>query len=202
MAYASDVAFTKAVKDVQTRKKSRDAYAAQEANGGWQTVITDDLKAFIADQTSVFLGTANAVGQPYIQHRGGPKGFLQVLDDRTIGFVDFVGNRQYITTGNLGENAKAYLFLMDYALRRRIKIWGTAKVVDGDTDLTARLMPADYRARAEQVILFSVAAWDVNCPQHIPQRLDAANVTAALAERDRKIAELEADLHALRSARA
>jgi uncharacterized protein len=119
---------------------------------------------------------------------------LQVLDASTIGFVDFTGNRQFITTGNLGENDKAYLFLMDYAQRRRVKIWGTARVVEGDAALTARLMPQDYHARAEQVILFSVMAWDVNCPQHIPQRLEASAMAAALSIRDAKIAALEAEL--------
>ena len=194
VGYSSDVGFTTAVKAVQSRKGSRDAYAAQEEKGGWKTAITDDLKEFVEAQTSVFLGTASADGQPYIQHRGGPAGFLQVLDASTIGFVDFTGNRQFITTGNLGENDKAYLFLMDYAQRRRVKIWGTARVVEGDAALTARLMPQDYHARAEQVILFSVMAWDVNCPQHIPQRLEASAMSAALSIRDAKIAALEAEL--------
>ena len=194
VGYSSDVGFTTAVKAVQSRKGSRDAYAAQEEKGGWKTAITDDLKEFVEAQTSVFLGTASADGQPYIQHRGGPAGFLQVLDASTIGFVDFIGNRQFITTGNLGENDKAYLFLMDYAQRRRVKIWGTARVVEGDAALTARLMPQDYHARAEQVILFSVMAWDVNCPQHIPQRLEASAMAAALSIRDAKITALEAEL--------
>ena len=194
VGYSSDVGFTTAVKAVQSRKGSRDAYAAQEEKGGWKTAITDDLKEFVEAQTSVFLGTASADGQPYIQHRGGPAGFLQVLDASTIGFVDFTGNRQFITTGNLGENDKAYLFLMDYAQRRRVKIWGTARVVEGDAALTARLMPQDYHARAEQVILFSVMAWDVNCPQHIPQRLEASAMAAALSIRDDKITALEAEL--------
>jgi len=152
----------------------------------------------IAAQSSVFLATASAEGQPYIQHRGGPAGFLHVLDGKTIAFADFAGNRQYITQGNLAENPKAFLFLIDYAHRRQIKIWGEARVVEGDGDLTAKLMPQGYRARAEQVILFTVAAWDANCPQHIPQRFEAADVAAALAEKDRLIAALEADLKVLR----
>ena len=154
---------------------------------------------FIEAQTSVFLATANADGQPYIQHRGGPAGFLRVLDDKTIGFADFAGNRQYITQGNLADNPKAYLFLIDYAQRRRIKIWGEARVVEGDAELMARLMPEGYKARPEQVILFTVAAWDANCPQHIPQRFEAADVAAALAERDRRIEELEAEVERLRA---
>jgi predicted pyridoxine 5'-phosphate oxidase superfamily flavin-nucleotide-binding protein len=194
MSFSSDIAFTPTVKAIQTRKGSRRAYAEQEQAGGWRTDITPDLKSFIEAQTSVFLATATVDGQPYIQHRGGPEGFLKVIDAQTIGFVDFAGNRQFITSGNLAENPKAYLFLIDYAHRRRIKIWGTARSVEGDDALVADLMPRDYRARAEQVILFTVAAWDANCPQHIPQRFEAADVAKALATRDERIAVLEAEV--------
>jgi uncharacterized protein len=196
--YPSDVGFSPTVKAIQSRKGSRRGYAHMEEAGSWETRMTDDLKAFIEAQTSVFLATANAQGQPYIQHRGGPAGFLRVIDERTIGFVDFAGNRQYITAGNLADNPRAYLFLIDYADRRRIKIWGTARVVEGDAELTRKLMPQGYKARPEQVILFTVAAWDANCPQHIPQRFDAADVAAALAERDQRIATLEAELGPMR----
>lgn len=196
--YASDVAFTEVVKSIQARKGSRVAYARMEQGGSWAQSITPDLKAEIEAQTSVFLATANGQGQPYIQHRGGPAGFLKVLDEHTIGFADFAGNRQYITQGNLGENPRAHLFLIDYARRRRIKVWGTARVVEGDDALTRQLMPADYRARPEQVLLFTVTAWDVNCPQHIPQRFEAADVQAAMEVRDRRIAQLEAEVAALR----
>ena len=198
LEYSSDIAFTPTIKTIQARKGSRQTYARMEEGGAWRTTITPDLKEFIAAQTSVFLGTASADGQPYIQHRGGPAGFLHVLDDKTIGFADFRGNRQFITQGNLLENPKAFLFLIDYAHRRRIKIWGEARVVEDDADLTAKLMPADYRAKPEQAILFTVAAWDVNCPQHIPQRFEAADVAAALRERDEKIAALEAEVARLR----
>src|SRR5215471_10999779 len=197
-AYASDVAFTPSIKQVQTRKGSREAYRRMEERGSWETRITPELAAFIAAQTSVFFATANAEGQPYIQHRGGPPGFLRVLDDKTIGFVDFAGNRQYITQGNLADNPKAYLFLIDYAHRQRIKIWGTARVVEGDVELMKKLMPEGYRARPEQVIFFTVSAWSANCPQHIPQRFDAADVAAALADRDQRIAALEAEIRSLR----
>jgi uncharacterized protein len=197
-AYSSDVAFTPSVKALQTRKGSRGAYARAEERGAWQTRITPDLAGFIEAQTSIFLATANAEGQPYIQHRGGPAGFLRVLDGKTIGFVDFAGNRQYITQGNLADNPKAHLFLVDYAHRRRVKIWGEARVVEGDAALTAQLMPKSYKARPEQVILFTVSAWDANCPQHIPQRFEAADVAAALDERDRRIETLEAELERLR----
>ncbi|MCW2273730.1 pyridoxamine 5'-phosphate oxidase [Rhodoblastus acidophilus] len=195
-----DIAFTPSVKAVQERKGSRRAYAHVEAEGGWPTRITPDLAEFIAAQTSVFLATANSVGQPYIQHRGGPPGFLRVLDETTLGFVDFVGNRQFITLGNLVENDQAHLFLIDYTTRRRIKIWGRARVIENDDALMAALMPRDYRARPSQAILFTVSAWDANCPQHIPQKIDAADVAAALAERDARIAALEAELSVLRGA--
>jgi predicted pyridoxine 5'-phosphate oxidase superfamily flavin-nucleotide-binding protein len=199
LTYSSDVAFTPSVKAVQTRKGSRHAYARVEERGGWQTAITPDLADFIVAQTSIFLATVSADGQPYIQHRGGPPGFLQVLDDKTIGFVDFAGNRQYITQGNLADNPKAYLFLIDYAHRKRVKIWGEARVVEGDAALVARLMPEAYKARPEQVILFTVSAWDTNCAQHIPQRFEAAYVAAALAERERRIEMLEAEIKRLRA---
>ena len=190
----SDVAFTPAVKAIQQRKGSRSAYARMEDGEGWSTTVTPDLARFIAEQTSVFLATASAAGQPYIQHRGGPPGFLRVLDEHTIAFADFRGNRQFITQGNLAENPKAHLFLIDYAHRRRIKIWGEARVVDDDAALLANLMPRDYKSRGEQVIVFRVQAWDANCPQHIPQRFDAADVARELEKRDRRIAELEAEI--------
>jgi predicted pyridoxine 5'-phosphate oxidase superfamily flavin-nucleotide-binding protein len=199
MTYSSDVAFTPAVKAVQERKGSRHSYARMEESGSWQTRITPDLRAFVESQTSVFLATANPRGQPYIQHRGGPPEFLSVVNDKTLGFVDFVGNRQYITLGNLAENPQAHLFLIDYANRKRVKIWGAAQVVEDDPELTVRLMPKGYKARPSQVILFKVGAWDANCPQHIPQRFEAADVAAALAERDKRIEELEAQLARLRS---
>jgi predicted pyridoxine 5'-phosphate oxidase superfamily flavin-nucleotide-binding protein len=173
-AVTSDIAFTPSVKAVQSRLGSRAAYARMEQAGSWEAVVTPDLKEFIEAQTSVFLASANLDGQPYIQHRGGPPGFLQVLDARTIGFADFAGNRQYITVGNLAENSRVHLFLIDYAQRRRVKIWGEARVVENDPGLVARLKPVGYRARVERIILISVSAWDENCPQHIPQRIEVA----------------------------
>jgi uncharacterized protein len=195
----SDVAFTPSVKRVQERKGSREAYRRREEKGGWRHTVTPDLAAFLAERDSFYLATASAEGQPYIQHRGGPAGFLRVLDDQTIGFADFAGNRQYITQGNLADNPKAHLFLIDYAHRKRVKIWGEARVVEGDSELTARLMPDGYKARPEQVILFTVSAWSANCPQHIPQRFEAADVAAALAERDRRIEALQAEIKRLRN---
>ncbi len=198
---ASDVAFTPCVKAIQSRKGSRSAYARMESQGGWATAISEALAEFIAGQTSAFLATANTQGQPYIQHRGGPPGFLQVLDEHTIGFADFNGNRQFISWGNLAENPKAHLFLIDYTTRQRIKLWGSARVVEDDEELIKRLMPANYRAKSEQALLFTVNAWDANCPQHIPQRLEASDVAQALQGRDQKIAELEAEIRRLKALR-
>lgn len=191
-----DIAFTPAVKAAQERKGSRAIYAGMEMG----ETIDPNLAAFIAGVRSFYLATASKDGQPYIQHRGGPPGFLHVAGERQLAFADFKGNRQFITTGNLSENPKAYIFLMDYAHRQRIKIWGTARVVEGDAELEARLIPEGYRARPEQVILFEVAAWDSNCPQHIPQMFHADDVRQAIEDRDARIAELEHELAALRGA--
>ncbi len=191
---SSDVAFTPAVKALQQRKGSRGGYRRMEEKGGWETTVTPKLAAFLAERDSFFLATASADGQPYIQHRGGAAGFLRVIDEHTLGFADFRGNRQYVSLGNLSENPKAYLFLIDYARRQRIKIWGTARVVEDDPALIERLRPEGYAGTPEQAILFQIAAWDANCPQHIPQLIAAKDVAAALAERDRRILVLEAEL--------
>jgi uncharacterized protein len=188
--YPSDVAFTAAVKAIQDRKGSRENYARMEEGEGWSTTITPALAAFIAEQNSIYLGTASSGGQPYIQHRGGPPGFLRVVDEATLAFVDFKGNRQYITQGNLSENPRAFIFLMDYTRRRRIKLWGTAWFVEGDAELVQSLMPDGYRAHPEQVFMFRLSAWDANCPQHIPKRVDLAEMEAVIAAKDRTILEL------------
>jgi predicted pyridoxine 5'-phosphate oxidase superfamily flavin-nucleotide-binding protein len=198
-AVSSDIAFTPTVKAIQQRKGSRTGYARMEAGGSWQTQVTPALQSFVEAQTSFFLGTANADGQPYIQHRGGPRGFLRVIDSKTLGFADFSGNRQYISQGNLADNPKAYLFLIDYAQQRRIKIWGEARVVEGDADLTAQLMPDGYSARPEQIMLFTITAWDANCPQHIPQRFEAADVEASIADRDERIRLLQLEVEKLKA---
>ena len=196
---SSDIAFTAAVKAVQERRGSRRAYRRLEEKGGWRTTVTPELAQFITQRDSVYFATANAAGQPYIQHRGGPKGFIRVLDEKTLGFTDYGGNRQYITTGNLAENDRAFLFLPDYAHRRRIKIWGRARVVDDDPALIERLMPRDYPATPEQAILFTIEAWDINCPQHIPQKFDADEVEAIAAPLYGRIAALEAEVAHLRT---
>jgi len=197
---SSDIAFTSSVKAIQTARGSRAVYAKIEARGGFRTDVDEDLAAFLRSVDTAYLATANAAGQPYAQHRGGPKGFMRVLGPRTIGWADYSGNRQYVSTGNLAENNKAFLFLMDYAQRRRIKLWGRARVSD-EAAVVAGLMPEDYRARGEQALIFEIDAWDANCPQHIPQKVDAADVADALAQRDSRIAGLEAELSALRANR-
>ncbi|WP_020997487.1 pyridoxamine 5'-phosphate oxidase family protein [Sphingomonas sp. ERG5] len=198
--FTSDIAFTETVKQLQTRNGSREAYARMEAGSGWSDRITPQLADFIARQNSFYLATVNADGQPYIQHRGGPRGFLKPIDDRTLGMADFRGNRQFISQGNLLESSKAFIFLMDYANRRRIKIWGEAWMIEGDEALLQTVMPEGYAAAPERVLLFKVSAWDPNCPQHIPRKIDADEVDAVLAERDREIAELKAQIELLRQA--
>jgi len=190
---SSDIAFTPTVKAIQAARGSRKVYAGVEDRGGFRTAIDARLAGFLAEVDTAYLATANAEGQPYAQHRGGPRGFIRAVDDRTIGFVDFAGNRQYISTGNLEDNPKAFLFLMDYAQRRRIKLWGRARVVAADGEWVSRLMPEGYRAQVEQVILFTIEAWDSNCPQHIPQKFNAADVTRAIGRLEARIAELEAE---------
>ncbi len=199
MTYTSDIAFTESVKTIQSRKGSRESYARMEQNGSWQTEITPDLADYVARQRSFFLGTANTNGQPYIQHRGGPPGFLRVIDNKTLAFADYKGNRQYISQGNLTENPKAFIFLIDYVNRIRIKLWGNAKVVEDQPELLAELIPSrdEYRAQAQQVLVFTVVAWDRNCPQHIPPRIELEDVDRLLQERDQRIKELEEQLRLL-----
>ena len=196
---SSDIAFTASVKAVQERRGSRAGYARVEARRGFETRITDELAGFVAERDSAYLATASATGRPYVQHRGGPKGFIRVLDEHTLGWADFRGNRQYITMGNLAENDQAFLFLMDYARRVRVKIWGRARVVEDDPALVERLLPEGYGATPEQAVLFTVEAWDVNCPQHIPRKLDLADVEEALARLRERVAALEEKNARLRS---
>jgi predicted pyridoxine 5'-phosphate oxidase superfamily flavin-nucleotide-binding protein len=198
--YPSDIAFTPAVKAIQKQKGSRDAYARVEQGRGWQTTITPELKAFLAGLDMFYLGTANAQGQPYIQYRGGSPGFLKVIGDRTLGFADFGGNRQYITLGNLAENPKAFIFLIDYVNSRRIKLWGTARVIDDDPDLLEQLRDSDYPGRVERAIVFSIEAWDINCPQHIHKRFPQREVAPVVAQLQQRVQELEAQLVTLQQA--
>jgi predicted pyridoxine 5'-phosphate oxidase superfamily flavin-nucleotide-binding protein len=194
-----DVAFSPAVKAMQEARGSRSGYAQMEQKRGWADTISDELAGFIAERDSFYLGTASADAQPYIQHRGGQPGFLKVLDNRTLAFADFSGNRQYISAGNLSENSAAYIFLMDYTNRRRIKIWGKAKVVRDDPDLLASLTDENYKAKVDQAIVFTVDAWDVNCPQHIPRKFSENEMAAEVEPLKARIAELEAEVAVLRA---
>jgi predicted pyridoxine 5'-phosphate oxidase superfamily flavin-nucleotide-binding protein len=189
----SDIAFTSAVKAAQEQRGSRQVYARMEQRGGWQSEVTADLAEFIAGRDSFYLATASADGQPYIQHRGGPKGFMKVLDEHTLAFADFVGNAQYISTGNLSENDKVSIFLMDYPNRRRIKVWGTAKVIEGDEELLSQLIDSSYRGKPVRAFVFHVEAWDVNCPQHITPRWTENEIAPVVDELRKRIDELEAE---------
>lgn len=195
----SDVAFTPAVKKVQLERGSRAAYARMELGAGWKTTVTPKLEAFLSGLDMFYLGTASAQGQPYIQYRGGPAGFLKVVDERTLGFADFGGNRQYITLGNLSENPRAFLFLMDYVHCRRVKLWGTAKVVEEDAALLDRLRDPDYPGQVERAIVFTLEAWDINCHQHIHQRFPQREIQHVIEGLQARIAELEAALDAERT---
>lgn len=194
-SYPSDVAFTSAVKAIQSEKGSRQSYSKVEQHG-WNTTVTPNLKSFLSELDMFYLGTANREGQPYIQYRGGSPGFLKVIDEKTLGFADFTGNRQYITLGNLSENSKAFIFLMDYANSRRIKLWGTARVLEDSAELLERLRDPEYPGKAERAILFSIEAWDINCPQHIHKRFPQAAIAPVIERLQDKIRELETKLQA------
>ncbi len=168
--YVSDIAFTDKVKEIQKQKGSRDTYAHMEQRGSWDDTVTDYLAGFLAERDSFYMATVNSDGYPYIQHRGGPKGFLKIIDKHTLGFADFKGNRQYISYGNLEENNKVSLFFMDYPNRTRIKLWGTAEVNEDDEALINKLSVSDYKGDVERAFIIHVEAWDRNCPQHINPR--------------------------------
>jgi predicted pyridoxine 5'-phosphate oxidase superfamily flavin-nucleotide-binding protein len=189
-----DIVFSPTVRAMQQSRGS----AALYADAAMRATVDERLEAFLAEQRSFYLATVSADGQPYIQHRGGPPGFLRIVDDRTLGWADFSGNRQYISIGNAADNPRAAIFLMDYARRRRIKLWGSLRIVEDDPVLAASLSMAGCKARVERAILFHISAWDVNCPQHIPQMLPADDVIAAINDRDARIASLEAELSQLR----
>jgi len=195
-----DIVLTPAARREQEKRGSAKAYA-RKVEAGYPDCVTPDLAGFLAELDTAFLGTASAEGAPYIQHRGGPKGFIKVLDDRTLGFADFAGNKQYITISNLGGNDRAYLFLLDFANRQRIKIWGRARVVENDPALMERLIDAGYRARPERAIVFTIEAWDVNCSQHITERYTQGEIAIAVAGLRERIAELEGENAQLRTER-
>ncbi len=187
----SDIAFTPSVKAIQERMGARKQYARMEEGDGWSDTITQELADFLSEVDSIYLATANVHGRPYIQHRGGPKGFLKVLDDQTLAFADFAGNRQYISLGNLAENNQAFLFLMDYATQTRIKVWGTAEVIEDDHDLLQQLTDPQYKGKPERVIRFHVEAWDANCRQHIPLKYSQEDVESIVQPLRDRLAELE-----------
>lgn len=196
--FPSDIAFTPTVKAIQEERGSRKSYSRMERSVGWQTSITDDLAEFVSSLDMFYLGTANSEGQPYIQYRGGSPGFLKVLDEQTLGFADFGGNRQYITLGNLSDNNKAFIFLMDYANSQRIKLWGTARVVENDPSLLDRLRDPKYPGKVERAILFTVDAWDVNCQQHIHPRFSQRQIAPVIEKLQARIADLESEVKLLR----
>ena len=199
MGNNSDIVFTSAARRAQAERGSAGTYE-QRAAAGFPDTVTAELAAFIAERDTAFLATVSATSAPYIQHRGGPKGFIKVLDEKTLGFADYAGNRQYITISNLAGNDRAYLFLLDFAERRRIKVWGRARAVEDDPALLARLADPGYRARPERAILFTVEAWDVNCSQHITARFSESEIAEATVVMRERIAALEADNAQLRAA--
>ena len=168
-----EVMFSATARAEQARRGSREGYARAATKGRFRRELADEVIAFIAARDSAYLATASVKGQPYVQHRGGPAGFLRVPDRRTVAFADYTGNRQYISAGNLAENERAFLFLMDYAEGRRLKLWGRARVVRDEPELLARVADPGYGATIEQAIVFRVLAWDWNCSQHIPRLVPA-----------------------------
>jgi predicted pyridoxine 5'-phosphate oxidase superfamily flavin-nucleotide-binding protein len=195
----SDIVFTPAARRAQAERGSAQGYAKKLA-AGFPNRVTPDLAGFIATLDTAFLATVSAEGAPYIQHRGGPEGFIRVIDEQTLGFADFAGNRQYITVSNLAENDRAFLFLLDFANRQRVKVWGRARVVENDPVLLGKLVDPAYRARPERAILFTIEAWDSNCSQHITERFTPAEVTMAVGGLRERIAALEAENASLRAA--
>jgi hypothetical protein len=196
-----DIVFTPAAQRAQAERGSASAYARRK-DEGFPDRVTPELAAFIAEQDTAFLGTASAHGAPYIQHRGGPKGFIKVLDEKTLGFADYRGNRQYITLGNLSENDRAFLFLIDFSRRQRIKFWGRARVVEDDDALVEKLCDPGYKARPERVILFTIEAWNANCSQHITARLSEDEIEQLFATVQQQMATLQAENARLREALA
>ncbi len=190
------IAFTPTVKNVQEKMGSRAAYARMECALGSENLrLTDAESTFIAARDSLYMATVGETGWPYIQHRGGPPGFVHVLDERTIGFADFRGNRQYVSVGNLSTDDRVSLFFMDYSSRRRLKLFGRVRIVGlDDHSVLSRLELPDYRARIERALLIEVEGFDWNCPQHITERYTMEEVRAITAPMTARIAELEASL--------
>jgi predicted pyridoxine 5'-phosphate oxidase superfamily flavin-nucleotide-binding protein len=199
MSTPAQIVFPPSARRMQERYGSRAAYAKRDRpEAGFPREVDEQLTEFVAGLDSFFIATATPDGRPYIQHRGGPKGFLKVLGPTTLGFADFTGNRQYITVGRLSENDAVCLFLIDYAHRARVKVWGRARSIEDDPQLLARLIEPGYKARVERAIVIEIDAWDINCRQHIPQKFSAADVEAAVSQLQQRVAELARENAALR----
>lgn len=190
------VAFTPRVTRHQATHGSARAYARMAESADGPDRIGPDEAAFIESRDSFFIATVSETGWPYVQHRGGPPGFLKVVDEATVGFADFRGNRQYITRGNLDHDPRVSLFLVDYQLQARMKIFGRASVVEPEDDpgLLGRLTPPDYPARVERAFLVTVEAFDWNCRQHIPVMVPLRTVQHTISELTGRITRLEAEL--------
>ena len=189
----SDIGFTPAVKSRQEALGSRQAYDRATAEQDWPETVTAELAEFLATRESFYIATVSENGHPYIQHRGGPKGFLKAIDEKTLAFADLGGNQQYISLGNLDGNDRVHLFFMDYANQQRIKLWGHARVVDDDPALLSVLTDPAYRGRPERAFVITVDAWDRNCPQHIPELHDVATIRMVTEKLSRQVAELRAE---------
>ncbi|MCR9088764.1 MAG: pyridoxamine 5'-phosphate oxidase family protein [Rhodobacteraceae bacterium] len=195
-----DIAFTPAVEAAQTAQGSRELNARQQAQPGRSnTALTGDEAAFLAQRDSFYMASVGETGWPYLQHRGGPAGFVKVLDAQTLGFADFAGNRQYVSLGNLAGDDRVSLFFMDYLNRARLKMFGRASTIGPDDPRLDALSVDGYRARIERGFVIHVEGFDWNCPQHITQRFTLDEVEQATAKMMARIAELEAELAALKS---
>lgn len=192
----SKIAFTNSVKEIQDLMGSRKTYARWESGLTTNEALTDDETRFISERDTFYMSSVSETGWPYVQHRGGPKGFLRVLSEREIGFADFSGNRQYVSVGNFTRNPRVALILVDYPNQARLKILGEARTIDfnSDPELMAKLVPQDYKAKVERGFVIRVEAYDWNCPQHITPRWTAEEIQSAMAPLHQKIQELEAKL--------
>jgi uncharacterized protein len=198
MSGPEDVLFSAAVKAEQARLGSRAQFEDRE----WATEITDNLRQFLDAVDTFFLATASADGRPYVQHRGGPPGFLKPIGTHTLAFADFAGNRQYITLGHLKENDRAHIFIPHFATQQRLKLWGRARVVEGDLELMERLVDPPYKAKPQRAIVFTLEAWDVNCRQHITARYTEAEMAPAVNKLVARIKELEEEVARLKGEKA
>lgn len=194
MEKPEDVMFSPAVKAEQARLGSRTSFEDRD----WQTEITDDLRQFLAAIDTFFFATASADGRPYIQHRGGPAGFLKPIGSHMLAFADFAGNRQYITLGHLRENDRAHIFILHFATQQRLKLWGRARVVEDDLALMERLVDPAYKAKPQRAIVFRIEAWDINCRQHIVARYSEAEIAPAVNQLTQRIKELEEEVARLK----